>query len=260
MLCKNPYTFGTFSKNKMPLGFTVPCGDCISCRVNYARFWLVRCYFESLDYLSNLFITLTYNDDNLPSDGRLSTRDVQLFFKRYRKAISPSRIRYFCAGEYGPNTKRPHYHAIIFNGGFNHEKIIEDSWGKGFVQVKILSGTRHIMYCCKYNLKSRRDSSFDGYGSRLFVSRRPGIGHSALDFFKKIYNPDLKFNSVMIGGKRFSIPPYYLSKFISDSDKEVYIQKNSQYFLNNRDDYFRLTSSRVASIEAKSKLTQRKDL
>ena len=61
----------------------------------------------------NAYITLTYNDDHLPANGSLQPRDLQLFWKRLRKARTPG-IRYYACGEYGDQTARPHYHAIIF--------------------------------------------------------------------------------------------------------------------------------------------------
>lgn len=260
MLCKNPYTFPAGNKNNVPAGFTVPCGDCVPCRVNRARFWIVRCYFEAMDWPQTLFITLTYSDDNLPSDGKLSTRDVQLFFKRYRKAIAPRKIRYFCAGEYGPKNNRPHYHAIIFNGGISDDKIIESSWGLGFVQVRPLSDINSVGYTCKYNLKSRRVRQDNELYPRLYVSRRPGIGHSALDFFKKIYNPELQFNSVIVDGKHYAIPPYYLRQFIREEERMEYMHKNAAYFIQNKEEYFKLIKGTVASIEARAKLKERMNI
>ncbi len=72
-------------------------------------------------------MTLTYDDEHLPindyvdSDGvihgkpTLRKRDVQLFLKRLRKNYKyDNHIKYFCCGEYGGKTFRPHYHLIIF--------------------------------------------------------------------------------------------------------------------------------------------------
>lgn len=263
MLCKNPFTFGLHlaRKHNLPTGFTVPCGDCVPCRIAYARFWAVRCYFESLEYPLNLFITLTYDDANIPLDGRLNTRDVQLFLKRYRKAVYPRKIRYFLVGEYGDQTKRPHYHAIIFNGGLYDTEIIKNAWSLGFVQAEVLRGFSGISYCCKYSLKSRRRVSDSELRSRLFCSRRPGIGSCALDFFKKIYDPSLKMNSIMIEGRRYAIPPYYLRQFINDSDREEYMHLNASYFFTNKQEYFDLTKAKIESIEALNKIfNKRKDI
>jgi hypothetical protein len=63
------------------------------------------------------FVTLTYSDDFLPYGGTLVLRDFQLFLKRLRKRCGP--VRFFHCGEYGDETKRPHYHALLF--GFRPE-------------------------------------------------------------------------------------------------------------------------------------------
>jgi len=69
---------------------------------------------EAQMHTQNCFITLTYNDDHLPSDQSLHHRDFQLFFKRLRKKYEHLKIRYYMAGEYGENYGRPHFHACIF--------------------------------------------------------------------------------------------------------------------------------------------------
>ena len=80
-----------------------------------------------------MFLTLTYNDDNLPSDVGLHKDDLQRFFKRLRKALDTKKIRYFACGEYGDTTSRPHYHAIVFGLGLNEidKKYVTDAWPLG---------------------------------------------------------------------------------------------------------------------------------
>lgn len=126
----------------------VPCGQCLECKINYAKNWAARCEVESYYHENNYFITLTYDDKNLPvvnkitgeiyrgikypldyygkakryEVARLHKKDFQDFMKRLR--INAERkgwvedpekgIRYFMCGEYGSKGKRPHYHAIIY--------------------------------------------------------------------------------------------------------------------------------------------------
>lgn len=108
------------------------------------------------------FVTLTYNEKNLPEDLSLKKKDVQDFFKRLRKKKQCSnklckkynytpdakKIRYYAAGEYGDINEmenvneqikyisrygsaklgRPHYHCIIFNYWPEDSKKIGQYW------------------------------------------------------------------------------------------------------------------------------------
>ena len=76
-----------FSANKayVDLQVKLPCGQCIGCRLEKARQWAIRCVHEASLWEKNCFITLTYNDDNLPANGSVSKREFQLFMKRLRK-------------------------------------------------------------------------------------------------------------------------------------------------------------------------------
>ena len=111
--------------------FIIPCNRCFNCKINKSKVWAVRCLIESYDWKYNYFITLTYNDENLkyveqsyiPLTGEfrrvptLSKKDVQKFIKRLRRDIEYHRngkLKYLIVGEYGDQTKRPHYHLILF--------------------------------------------------------------------------------------------------------------------------------------------------
>lgn len=110
----NPRTGETF-----PMFIQVPCGKCLLCRDKKARDWSFRATCESATATSQpLFLTLTYNNEHLPSCG-IFKEEMQLFFKRLRirldrMGISHS-LRYVAVGEYGSKSGRPHYHAIIWN-------------------------------------------------------------------------------------------------------------------------------------------------
>lgn len=118
-----------------PLFILVPCGKCSLCTYSKVTDISSRCALET--YTSKckpLFVTLTYNNENLPADGSVSIDDIQKFLKllrinlnrffatpyidehgvkRYKYAkIS---LRYLYASEYTPNNGRPHYHLLIWN-------------------------------------------------------------------------------------------------------------------------------------------------
>ena len=116
----------------------VPCGRCLDCRANRVNSWFVRLNSELSCSSSAYFCTLTYGETEIPysSNGypTLHVPDFQRFIKRLRKCETGSRaIKYFAVGEYGTQTHRPHYHAIIFN--VTDPELINKAWGLGHVHV-----------------------------------------------------------------------------------------------------------------------------
>ncbi len=133
----------------MGISLRLPCGRCIGCRLERSRQWAMRCVHEASLYENNCFITLTYDDENLPVDGSLNLKHFQDFMKRLRSRFSESPIRFFHCGEYGsackvcglsrprcscvsfiPGIGRPHYHACLFNFDFAdrvHFKKVKDT-------------------------------------------------------------------------------------------------------------------------------------
>lgn len=149
----------------------IPCGHCLGCRLDHASMWSTRITMEAKEWKKCCFVTLTYNDKNLPINknnlATLCKKDIQDFMKRLRyyekgaeswkhpitgKEENP--IRYFCCGEYGPKGGRPHYHLAIFNWepddlkqykinkhgdqSFKSKKLMK-IWGKGFVVIEELN-------------------------------------------------------------------------------------------------------------------------
>lgn len=133
---------------------TLACGQCIGCRLERSRQWAVRCMHEARMHKQNCFLTLTYDDDHLYQKywtgqyrkdgtkayaGNLRYRDIQLFNKRLRTALSRGyfngayipltrdekpQIRFYMAGEYGEQYGRPHYHMCLFGTNFNDKKYL----------------------------------------------------------------------------------------------------------------------------------------
>lgn len=110
MVCAHPYR----APLKSGLGFAdVPCGKCMPCKIQKVSEWSTRMMFEAETSGSAYMITLTYNNKSRPELNSIWKRDVQLFLKRFRKETG-QKVRYFCCGEYGSKTDRPHYHMILF--------------------------------------------------------------------------------------------------------------------------------------------------
>ena len=181
----------------------VPCGKCPGCRMDYSRVWADRMLVELHDNAqAAVFLTLTYNSEHLPRSSKgvptLSKRDCQLFWKRFRKAFPGKKIRYYLAGEYGPKTHRPHYHAIVYgisladfkdlsflrlNGlgqAYYTSPKLERIWSNGFIVLSEVSW-HTCAYVSRYVLKKR--GKIDKYVLATGAepefnvsSRKPGIG------------------------------------------------------------------------------------
>lgn len=158
----------------------VPCGKCVACRRKKSLDWCTRCTLESMDYPygHSFFLTLTYADDYLPSDG-VRKRDLQLYLKRLRYRIHPYKLRYYACGEYGSRTHRPHYHMLVFSDSLT-EDVFSHDWSFGYVSVGYVSPSS-IAYTTGYCNKSFEWPDGKNRTFRL-MSRKPGLGY---EFFLK---------------------------------------------------------------------------
>ena len=137
----------------------LPCGKCIGCRRAHATSWAIRCVHEAREHKNNAFLTLTYDDKHYKPG--LEYGDVQRFLKRLRKRKGP--LRFFCAGEYGDLTKRPHWHVLLFGVELERRRYsktlfsspdIEATWEHGqglFGDVTPQSAA----YFAKYSMKRK---------------------------------------------------------------------------------------------------------
>ncbi|AKO71498.1 replication initiator protein [Chimpanzee faeces associated microphage 3] len=177
--------------NDLAMPIQLPCGKCLGCRMDKARTWAIRCLHESQMHEDNCFLTLTFSDDNLHD---LDKRDLQLFFKRLRKALNGKRISYYAVGEYGSLTARPHYHALVFgwfpsdayywtgNGPTSlfRSSFLETLWPFGNSLVGSVS-YESACYVSRYCAKAL------GSGGFALMSRNPAIGK---DWYRR-YGPEV---------------------------------------------------------------------
>lgn len=140
---------------------TVPCGKCMYCKINRQQSMAIRVYEEKKDTVYSVFLTLTYSDEYLPltkaGNPVLDITHVQKYLKRVRKALDLHNIklRYLFVGEYGDESYRPHYHALIFTNSFNTELVdatLKSKWEYGYAMVGTVT-SKSINYTLKYCLK-----------------------------------------------------------------------------------------------------------
>lgn len=219
---------------------TVPCGKCFYCRRKYVLMWTLRLTHELISYKNNaVFVTLTYNNENLPADKSVNIRDIQLFIKRVRKYFKDIKIKYYCVSEYGNENKtyRPHYHLILYGLHVDDEKkaIFKMShlfttklWKKGFTTVKPCNSDR-IGYTVKYLMKNylyENDKIIKKGYKPNFSLKSKGLG---LDYLLEnwkdyIYRDFINFKKYKIG-----VPRYYKNKLIENNmlhpDYPAYVHK-----------------------------------
>lgn len=214
------------------------CGNCTECRQLDRNQRTVRAHFEASQWPSNLFVTLTYNDDHLPLGGTLDKKDVQDFMKRLKKRLKSTKdnpIRQIYAGEYGDDG-RPHYHLILFNcefkDMFHHRNsddgfpiyrshILEKLWPFGFSEFTY-AHPDNIAYVYKYIMKKVQRKYRKPYmdlktgliQANEFVeaSRNPGIGACLRN------SRTLEKGYLMANGRKYPIPLYYI-KYLKKHNK-----------------------------------------
>lgn len=215
----------------MPL--QIACGQCRGCRLRRTRDWAVRAIHESQMHEQNSFVTLTYDDENLPADNGLVVKHWQDFAKRLRKKMGP--FRFLHCGEYGEKTLRPHYHACLFGHDFRTDRQpignpsghplymspdLEELWGKGFVSIGELTFDS-AAYVASYVFKKtngetaeRRNERVDERtgevwavkGEYATMSRRPGLGAA---WFAKYSSDIYPHDFAVAKGQQFRPPKFY---------------------------------------------------
>ncbi len=215
----------------------LPCGRCNGCRISKSKEWAIRCVHEANLHQYNDFITLTYNNNNLPHDYGLNHLHYQKFIRKLRDRTN-KKIRYYMCGEYGNATAennyiaRPHFHAILFGYQYpdrkNHKvrrgnqtylsELLSEDWGKGYIETSDVT-FKSAAYVARYIIKKQKKDSenliiFDQdtgevTGRRIpeytHMSLKPGIGRKYFD----MHMMD-NYDYVMIKpGEKMEVPKYY---------------------------------------------------
>ena len=180
---------------------SLPCGKCIGCRRDRARAWSIRCVHEAQLHEHNCFVTLTYDNEHLPSDYSVNPHHFQLFMKTLRqdlvkvaasqgkrsinnKPVYP--VRYFHVGEYGEQNYRPHYHALLFGIDFPDKvkirarphplfesDVLTRMWGRGRTTLGAVT-QETAAYCARYTLKKVTGEAANEHYKRTLVDEDTG--------------------------------------------------------------------------------------
>lgn len=194
----------------------IPCGKCLQCLTARAKGWAIRCSLELQQHQHAAFATLTFNDEHLPPT--LTRRAPQLFLKKLR-SIATTPVRYFLSGEYGEQSNRPHYHAILYGLAERDADIVQSAWttnGKeiGHTYTLPINAAR-IAYVAGYTQKKiafqeQAKEKIDLDTGEVYtwqppfilMSRRPGIGAHAKQW------PDSWRDTAITNGYKTAVPRY----------------------------------------------------
>lgn len=248
----------------------LPCKQCIGCRLERSRQWAMRCLHEASLHERKCFVTLTY--DKVPINGDLYYTDFQKFIRRLRKKTGED-IRYYMCGEYGEETQRPHFHAILFGIDFDDKilyknlssgfalytsKFLERMWGYGFCpigDVTFESAGYVARYCVQKITGDKgriaeRYGRFDELSGAPFLltpefnkmSLKPGIGAPFLEKWRTdIYPHDY----VIVRGQKMN-PPKYYDRLYADAFPDDWDQLQFEREKKGRANYEDNTDDRLA--------------
>lgn len=263
----------------------IPCGRCIGCRLERSRQWAVRCMHEAKSWEKNCFVTLTYNDDQVPQGNTLVRNDLQTFMRDLRYRYKPKKIRFYACGEYGDQTSRPHYHLCLFNHDFEDQKlwkdkngiqlftseILQEIWPAGFSTISQLT-FESAAYTARYVLKKQNGESatqhyeyIDKETGELFdrlpefnaMSLKPGIG---ANFFKRYQADIFPSDQVITRGVPTKPPRYYdkeLEKIDPTQIQEVKKRRKKNALRHIKDSTPERLREREKVVKAKVKRNQR---
>lgn len=233
----------------------------------------------------NSFLTLTYDDEHLPSDGGLRYQDFQLFMRYLRRKVG--KVRFYMCGEYGERTLRPHYHAALFGFQFSDlsplyktgsgsliysSALLSQLWSHGHSSVGELT-RESAAYIARYVIKKISGPPGAAHYSRVDaetgeihqvtpeftrMSLKPGIGAKWIEKYHSDVYPSDKVNSL----GRLTKPPRYYDNFLKgklspDTQLSVATSRYGQAILLSADNTANRLRTRERLALAKNKLLKR---
>ena len=228
MKCTGPTTLKRTKNGFIP---TIPCGQCLNCRLTKRDRLVTRCLLESLSSTIGQFWTLTFSDDGLET---LKERGVKKLVKNFLNALrmrevrtfGESRLRYFGVLEFGETTQRPHVHMLMWNHhssiypatpyleGLPRPQIHIEQWPHGHVDVCPLN-LKSCRYVCKYVTKFDQQSSESPI---CFRPKSPALGLIGLGLHLEDISrsPRAKWPLpalIELDGKKWDLDPYMRNKY-----------------------------------------------
>ena len=135
-------------------------------------------------------------------------------------------------GEYGEETKRPHWHALIFGyrpsdaqhqytngrGDFVFTSdTVSKLWGHGFINFGQLT-LESASYVARYGAKALGHKGDHKFKPKHVTSCRPGLGKK---WIEKYYKQTFEHGYVYVNNQKFTIPRYY-EDWCKENQPEMY--------------------------------------
>lgn len=244
--------------------YLLPCRNCEGCHIDSARVWSQRMMMEATYHKHNWFLTLTYDDEHIPIVCRfddddliddigytLVKKDLQNFWKRLRNEVG--KFRYYACGEYGRQSFRPHYHAIVFGLDLSKDnlelvsekdlngvrtrlfksELLTRIWARGNVMVGEVTeaSCAYVARYCMDKITGFNKVDFERIGLQVpfvVMSRRPGIGRKYYEEHKENYGA---FNALYIPtpqGCTTAYPNNYFNRLFDVDDPLLSAFKKNQ--------------------------------
>lgn len=230
---------------------------------------------------SNSMVNLTYSNEFVgPS---LIDSDLTAFIKRARHKM---KFRYFACGEYGEQTKRPHFHILMFGAHFADRKEYKQTdqghtlytsellsqlwpWGHATIGAVTFESAAYVArYCTKKITGDEADEHYLRVDLRTGeiipvkpefarMSLKPAIGKT---WFEKYHRDVFPHDHVISRGMEAKPPRYYdkLHELMNEQRHTTIKEARKQKALLKADDN---TGKRLATKElvatAKLKLNKR---
>lgn len=207
-------------------GRLVACAYCPGCRSKRSASWAIRLEDQQIRTERSCFLTLTIRDDipfcfrDAPSPGRVTRRDLQLFFKRLRKRGAV--FKYYAIGEYGEKSARAHYHVLLFGLDDRDRVTLESCWPWGLIDIGRVEPAS-VRYVTGYVMKAplgRLRLHEERIGSAPpFSTMSKGLGACGADARKHTITTQ---GVIRVGARAVSPPRYYLSR-LDDSERRSFL-------------------------------------
>lgn len=224
----------------------VPCMKCNFCLQNKRNEWAFRIKYESKRAKTADFLTLTYDNAELPlADMKaneysateslyavLVKADLARFMKSMKRKqdrwikshpeylLKPNewKIKYYAVGEYGTKRNRPHYHAIMFNLLPQMLENIADVWPYGIVHRGDVNADT-IGYTAKYVIDRKKDENYNDPRPRPFALISKGIGENYIAKRGKWNRDGKRLYVTEANGIKVRLPRYYKDKIFNQEER-----------------------------------------